>query len=162
MLGHCPGTETGGHHLPSCSPSVARASRHHCHPCVCECVCFFFFFCVFFSCFSFLFSFLLFFSFIGGCHLILPLCFTPASGCHLHTFLLPHARASVSPREELPHTSDAPVFTSGDTLFEASTQGTPLDHQDMEAWGFVFLGPRDCNNQRDSYWQITSPRALFR
>lgn len=114
--------------------------------------------CLAFPCFSFSFpcfpfyfsSCCFFFSFIGRCFHT-PLCLTPASGCHLHTATGHGLR--FSQRGASSHIWD-PRLTSGDPVLEASTQGTPLDHLAMEAWGVAFPSPWDCNNQRGCYWLL--------
>ena len=69
-----------------------------------------------------------------------PFFLIPASGHHLHTLPLLCSRAPVSLRGELLQASGALVFTSGDLVFAAVTQGTPLDCLAMKAKGTCVPG----------------------
>ena len=54
-------------------------------------------------------------------------------------------------------------FLSGALTFAAATQRIPFDHLAPVAWGAFF--PQShwlWNNQRDSSWQATTPKALHR
>lgn len=55
-----------------------------------------------------------------------------AGRCHFHILLLLHPRASFSLRGEL-------LYISSSLVFAAATQGTPVDHQVLEARGLAFL-----------------------
>ena len=67
----------------------------------------------------------------------------------------------ISWKEHL-HISSAPVFTSGDLVFTAATQGTLLDPLALKAVGLCSWISQDCNNQRFCSWQATTPRVLYR
>lgn len=47
----------------------------------------------------------------------------------------------VSSRTENLYTTGPLVFTAGDPVFSAATQGLPLDCQALEDRGLAFLGP---------------------
>ena len=57
--------------------------------------------------------------------------------------MLPSAtlRVPVSPKGELTNMSGALLFTSGDPVFAAETQRTPLAYLTLKARGLMFLGP---------------------
>lgn len=53
----------------------------------------------------------------------------------LHAFPLPQFKVPVPPRGELLHTSGALIFTYGDLVSVATTQGMPSGHLVLEARG---------------------------
>lgn len=108
----------------------------------------FFFFPSFFFFFFFLVLFFLFFFFFSQ--------WMPSLHYSHHT---PESR--ISWKEHL-HISSAPVFTSGDLVFTAATQGTLLDPLALKAVGLCSWISQDCNNQRFCSWQATTPRVLYR
>lgn len=108
-----------GRHLPSCSPS-ALLEPPSTIAILCVCVSFSSF-CLFLL---FFFSFLCFFLLLAGAILYSPSALLQPVGV-IFTLFFCRMPGLQFPREELPHTSGAPVFTSGDPIFEVSTQGTP-------------------------------------
>lgn len=82
-----------------------------------------------------------------------PLCLAMAEKHHLHTLPLPYSRVPVSPGMELLHIPDILIFA-------ATADGMPpfcLTQRPRELCSWVLW---DCNNQRDSSRQATTPRTL--
>ena len=95
----------------------------------------------------------------GGTIFTLTLCLAIAGARHLHPVPLSHFRVRVSPEGELLHASGALVFA-------AVAQWMPPDGLALEAGvgggraGHIPGSHETVNNQRNSSWQIITPRAL--
>ena len=102
-------------------------------------------------------------SFLVGTIYSLSLCIIPISGYHLHSFPLLCSRVPVSPSGKLLYNSGIPVSMSGAPVFAAATQRMLPDHLALVAKEVcVFCVPWDCSNERESSWQVNTPRALCR
>lgn len=115
----------------------------------------FFYFPSPFPLFSF-FSLFLPFLFFSGCHLCTFLLPTSASGHHFCALPLLHSRAPLSHGKVILYMYSALVFTFGDIVFAASTQGVAFDHQAVR--GTYIPGSHRTVTIRH---KITIPRALY-